>query len=411
MRVVDKHREVLALLDRLEAPWDANAALERAKQPLQLSAERMRRRQRTERVSDVEPPRHRQAHPAHSARRAQVEAGTREVEAQIFREVVRREPLAAGRLYGERDRTVELARQPRAVGVADVDHAERRAMLGEQAALGQEVILHRVVEVEVVLRQVREDRRREVHRVGATELERVRGDLDRARPVAAVEHRAEHRLQIDRLRGRASHLALLPADDRGDRAEQSALLAHRLLQQGAHEVGRRRLAVRSRDADDAQLRGRIAVEARRDRGHRRARRADQHFRHAELQASLHDQRRRARLECLLRELVPVALKAADAEEQLPVAHRAAVVGQARDLDAEIAGGLERQTGRQLVEPHRLGCYPGGMRRYGSAKLMIWPNAGAATVPPKIEPFCGSSTITAHSSLGCEAGAKPMNDAT
>ena len=43
--------------------------------------------------------------------------------------------------------------------------------------------------------------------------------------------------------------------------------------------------------------------------------------------------------------------------------------------------------------------------------MIWPNAGAATVPPKIEPDCGSLTTTAHSSFGSDAGAKPMNEAT
>ena len=49
--------------------------------------------------------------------------------------------------------------------------------------------------------------------------------------------------------------------------------------------------------------------------------------------------------------------------------------------------------------------------YGRAKLMIWPNAGAATVPPKIEPVRGSSTTTAHRSFGFVAGAKPMNEAT
>ena len=47
-----------------------------------------------------------------------------------------------------------------------------------------------------------------------------------------------------------------------------------------------------------------------------------------------------------------------------------------------------------------------MRRYGSAKDMICPKAGAATVPPKIEPDWGSSTITAHRSFGSDAGAKP-----
>ena len=35
--------------------------------------------------------------------------------------------------------------------------------------------------------------------------------------------------------------------------------------------------------------------------------------------------------------------------------------------------------------------------------MICPKAGAATVPPKIEPACGSSTTTAHSSCGFVGG--------
>ena len=40
-------------------------------------------------------------------------------------------------------------------------------------------------------------------------------------------------------------VVLVAADDRGHRAEQAARLARRL-QQRAHEVGRRRLAVRAR---------------------------------------------------------------------------------------------------------------------------------------------------------------------
>ena len=222
-------------------------------------------------------------------------------------------------------------------------------MLGEQAPLGEEVVLHRVVEVEVVLREVREDGHREVRRLGAAELERVRGDLDRASAVAAVEHLREHGLQIDRLGRRAGHLPLLPTDNRGDRAEQPALLARRL-QQRAHEIGRRGLAVRARHADDAQPGSRIAVEARRDRRHRGTGRGDEHFRHAKREPALDDQRHSARVHGLLRELVPVALEAADAEEQLAAAHGAAVIGQARDLD--VAGGLRRQTGGQLDEPHR-----------------------------------------------------------
>ena len=79
------------------------------------------------------------------------------------------------------------------------DPPGRRAMNSRR--LAAEVVLHRCVEVEVVLRQVGEDRGREVDRVGAVELECVRGDLHRAGAVAPVEHLPERALQVDRLRG------------------------------------------------------------------------------------------------------------------------------------------------------------------------------------------------------------------
>ena len=44
--------------------------------------------------------------------------------------------------------------------------------------------------------------------VGAPQRERVRGDLHRAGAVAAVEHRAEVSLQVDRLGRRARHRPL-----------------------------------------------------------------------------------------------------------------------------------------------------------------------------------------------------------
>ena len=85
----------------------------------------------------------------------------------------------------------------------------------------------------------------------------------------------------------------------------------------------------------------------------------------------------------------VAAKAAHAEEQVSRRDLATVVREARDLHAgRLAGGLG---GDQRVESHGLmllkaqepteamrRAYPGAMPRYGSAKLMICPNAGAAT---------------------------------
>src|SRR6201999_189280 len=49
---------------------------------------------------------------------------------------------------------------------------------------------------------------------------------------------------------------------------------------------------------------------------------------------------------------------------------------------------------------------GGILRYPSANSVIFFHAGAATVPPKMLPVEGSSTMTAASRRGCAAGAKP-----
>jgi hypothetical protein len=89
-----------------------------------------------------------------------------------------------------------LRRKPAAVGVVDVDHAQLWIAC-EQASLGLEVVLHRGVEVEVVLGQVGEQRGGEVGALDSLLGERVGGDLDRGRTVAAVEHRAQARLQVD----------------------------------------------------------------------------------------------------------------------------------------------------------------------------------------------------------------------
>ena len=98
-------------------------------------------------------------------------------------------------------------------------------------------------------------------------------------------------------------------------------------------------------------RARVAVEAGRERSHRVARGLHHQFRHAQTQRPLHHQRRRPRLHCLRRELVPVSLKAAHAEEQIPRLHAATVIGQARDLHSRARPGSIG--GDQLVEPHGL----------------------------------------------------------
>ena len=66
---------------------------------------------------------------------------------------------------GARARLGELEREPAAVLVADVDRRRRRLRAGEEPALRLVVLLHRPVQVEVILREVREDERVEADAV------------------------------------------------------------------------------------------------------------------------------------------------------------------------------------------------------------------------------------------------------
>ena len=143
----------------------------------------------------------------------------------------------------------ELGLETAAVGAVDVDDRDRRTGL-EEAALGGEVVLHRRMEVEVVLGQVGEDGGGEMRAVGAVEGERMRGDLDRAGAVPDLEHPGEGGLEVDRLGRRVDHLAVNAADHRLDRPEQRGLLAAGL-EELADQEGRRCLAVGPGDANDA----------------------------------------------------------------------------------------------------------------------------------------------------------------
>ena len=196
--------------------------------------------------------------------------------------------VVRGRSQREGDGGGEVGGQPLPVGVVDVDDADARISL-EQSALGREVVLHVGVEVEVVLREVGEERRREVRAVDAMERKRMRGDLHRAGPIAAVEHRPEGGLEVDRLRRGVDHRMLAPADHRLDSPEQPAALAGGFEQRREQE-DRRRLAVGAGDPDDAERRAGVAVEADRERRHRRADRGDHELGDAEAERALDDER-------------------------------------------------------------------------------------------------------------------------
>ncbi len=79
----------------------------------------------------------------------------------------------------------------------------------EQPALGREVLLHVTVKIEMVAREVGENRRGEAEVRDAMQRERVRGDLDRARRAPAVDHLPKEPLDFCRLRRRVRRVSLV----------------------------------------------------------------------------------------------------------------------------------------------------------------------------------------------------------
>ena len=247
-----------------------------------------RRGHRRQRVLHVEEPGQPRLDLERPIRRLAGERGAARVEAHPQRAVV---GLALDRVRG---RVRQLLREPAAVGVVQVHHRHALVAL-EQPALGGEVALHVLVEVEVILRQVGEDPAGEVDALRAPELQRVGGDLHGAGAVARVEHAAECGLEVDRLGRGALHRLVAPAHDGLHGAEQSGLHPGRL-EQRAHQERRRRLAVRAGHAHHDQVARGIAVEARGHGGHRRPHVGHDHLRHPEPQRPLADQRNGAPLD-------------------------------------------------------------------------------------------------------------------
>ena len=195
--VVHEHAEVLALVHRLEAARHPAEPLQRDL----LHPQRAHRRHGSEHVLHVEEPGQRRLDPQLPVRRLEQEARAHQVELDVARAVVRLvlDPEGHG---------VHLGGDAAAVVVVHVHHRQPRLL--EQPALGREVGVHRLVEVEVVLGEVREHAAREADARHAAELEGVRGDLHRRGAVAAVAHAPEGLLEVDRL-GRRSLDVLLHA--------------------------------------------------------------------------------------------------------------------------------------------------------------------------------------------------------
>src|SRR6266508_675270 len=125
VRVVDEDRERLPFVDLVEAAWNAADGLDSCSDRGLIHAESTSGGRRGKGVLDVEAS-------------TELELGRPELIPRM-----------------ERDRIGDLLREPAAEVVADIDHGPSR--LCEQTPLRLEVVVHRAVKVEMVLRQIRED--------------------------------------------------------------------------------------------------------------------------------------------------------------------------------------------------------------------------------------------------------------
>ena len=256
---------------------------------------------------------------------------------------------------GEERRTVHVKQlrgelfPPR---IADIDRGRRRLRAGEEPALRLEVLLHRAVEIEVILAQVREDERVEAHAVEAPEGRAVRAGLDGRAHVARVEHLAKQPLEIDRLGRRERRGTPLAADLPLDGPHEAGL-ATRRIENRAQEECRGRLPVRSRDTCDLELLRRLAEEEVGGDCHRLAHGRHEELRDIDLERPLDDDGGSTALDRLPGEVVAVHSLAADAEEERAGGHAPRVVREVGDFYGPPSRHLaRRESPDQGIQLHR-----------------------------------------------------------
>ncbi len=160
---------------------------------------------------------------------------------------------AEGQLRGGKGLVaVELA-APIVIHADDRRRGSRQRV--EQDCLRRKVLLHGGMVVEMVAREIREDRHREVDAQYAPLRQGMRGDFHHRARAPDRHHLAEHLLKGDRVGCGALGRNRAIADLIGDRTDQPRRPA-RMPQDIANHRRRCRLAVGPRDADHGQVTGR-----------------------------------------------------------------------------------------------------------------------------------------------------------
>ena len=150
--------------------------------------------------------------------------------------------------------------QTAAEGVVRIDHARAQPRPGEQLRLRGAIRAHRAVVVEMVARQIGEQRHREIDAVDAALIDAVRRDFHHDRIGARALVQREHLVQrrgvgrgIRRRPDRRTEQAV------AERAQHRGAASGRM-QSGGDPVRGRRLAVGAGDADHPQILRRMSVD-------------------------------------------------------------------------------------------------------------------------------------------------------
>ena len=134
-------------------------------------------------------------------------------------------------------------------GIVDVHDRDRagRQMIAEEPSLRGQVGVHAAVEIEVILREVREGCDLERAALDPAELEAVRGDLHHRRLDLLGSHRTQGALEVEALGCRVDRDFAGARESDLDGADEADALAG-VREDRLHEIGRARLAVRAGDA-------------------------------------------------------------------------------------------------------------------------------------------------------------------
>ena len=320
VRVVDDDGEILPRLHEFEAARDGREALEHGADMLRRDMLGKRRTNGAHDVIDIEDARDMKRE-GHFPKRTVIQREMRTVRPHVD---VRRAQRSVRRMNAIRQMRARCMAEHRpARRVVDVDDgrlALLRAQLAdvlEQLRLRELVIFHRLMIIEVVLREVREDRRVKLDARDAVLVERVRRDFHDDVVHAFVAHECERVLQLDDVRRRVVDRQHLVLDHDLDRADEADLFA-RMAQNRARQIARRRLAVRARDADDAHCACRVIMEEWNDRVERRLELRHDELRHACGHLGIAPRRQhsdRALLDGLRDERVAVNMHARNRDEQ------------------------------------------------------------------------------------------------